>query len=175
MFFVRLSVQLKPGNDIQQAIDDLAKEPLGPDGFRGAILLRRGVYTVPHPGLQVLHSGIVLRGEGQGNNGTKLIFTSTFGDSNTITLGQFKGKFTNVEPGWVTYEVTDNFVPVGTRTIHITNTSTISPGDRIRIQLLPNDDWLLHSTYCHLHEEAYLLLLICTRRDEWHSHPPLLC
>jgi hypothetical protein len=32
---------------VQKAIDDVAKMPLGEDGFRGAVLLKRGTYRIP--------------------------------------------------------------------------------------------------------------------------------
>jgi hypothetical protein len=142
--------------DIQNAIDDVATLPLDSNGFRGAVLLTAGVYEVSHPGIRVYDSGIVIRGEGQGTGGTTILYTSTIADD-AITLGFTNGGYTNIEPNVATYNVTDPFVPVGTKTLSISDASTISPGDRIIIQLLPNDDWLLHSTYV----QHILTRLVC--------------
>lgn len=136
--------------DIQNAIDNVGLLPIDPTtGFRGAVLLKAGEYLVSDPGLKVYESGIVIRGEGQGAvGGTTIVFTSTIKTSDAITLGFTNGQTVNVEPGGVTYSVTDSFVPVGSMTISITDASLLSPGDQILIQLMPNNDWLLHSTYC---------------------------
>ena len=57
---------------IQAAIDEISKLPLGTDGFRGALLLRRGRYRL-NGTLKITASGIVLRGDGSGEDGTVLI------------------------------------------------------------------------------------------------------
>ena len=56
---------------IQAAIDALAAQPPGADGIRGALLLERGEYRLGSS-LLVSASGIVLRGEGDGPEGTRL-------------------------------------------------------------------------------------------------------
>ena len=123
-----------------------------------------------YPGLEVLESGIVIRGQGQGEmNGTKIIYTSTIRDSFAITLGQFRGGLDSIEPDGVAYSITDSYVPVGATSFNITDVSSFSVGDPIIIELLPNDDWLLHSRYntrystwlgsvCYLHLFAPLQL-----------------
>src|SRR5688572_9297751 len=47
---------------IQSAIDEVAKKTPGKDGFRGAILLKKGTYKIPN-NIRIETSGIVLRGE----------------------------------------------------------------------------------------------------------------
>lgn len=126
----------------------MADLSLDANGLRGAILLQAGVYEVSYPGLTVYDSGIVIRGEGQGETGgTKIIYTSTISDSYAVTLGFTNGGLENIEQGAVTFPVTDLYVPVGSKSLTITDASSISPGDRIVIKLQPNDDWLLHSKY----------------------------
>ena len=117
------------------------------NGIRGAILLKAGSYKIGNPGLHVYDSGIVIRGEGQGVSGTVLTFTSAVKESNAITLGKANGKAENIEPNQATYSVTDAYTPVGSLTLNIADASTISPGDDIIVQLMPNDDWLYQSTY----------------------------
>lgn len=118
--------------------------------------MQAGDYEISHPGLTVYDSGIVIRGQGQGETGgTKLIYTSTISDSYAVTLGFTNGGLENVEPGAITYSVTDSYVPVGSKTLSITDASSFSPGDRIVLKLQPNDDWLLHSKY----GDVYLCLV----------------
>lgn len=52
---------------IQAALDAVATLPVGPDGFRGAVLLAPGRYTIDGT-LRLNASGVVLRGSGQGVN-----------------------------------------------------------------------------------------------------------
>ena len=60
---------------IQSAIDEVSKKTPGKDGFKGAILLKRGVYKIPEE-IKIESSGIVLRGEGDDANGTRLVAQS---------------------------------------------------------------------------------------------------
>eukprot|EP00977_Amphora_coffeiformis_P007766 scaffold1697_cov180-Amphora_coffeaeformis.AAC.2 len=150
--FVPVEQTLEPSNvtgvdrrqDIQAAIDAVAALPLV-NGFRGAVLLKAGLYEVSNPGIYVHDSGIVLRGEGQGASGTTILYTSTIADD-AITLGFTNGGYDNTELNDNVYDIVDPFVPVGSKTITITDASTLSPGDEIIIKLQPNSDWLLHST-----------------------------
>lgn len=135
------------------------------DGLRGAVLLEAGDYEVSDPGLTIYDSGIVIRGQGQGaTGGTRIIFTSTVKESYAITLGFTNGGLENIECGLqeietctITYPVVDAYVPTGSKTITISNASSMTVGDRIIIKLQPNDDWLLHSKY-----EGWLLSMLLT-------------
>ncbi|HDY87722.1 MAG TPA: hypothetical protein ENH82_06330, partial [bacterium] len=69
--------------NIQAAIDRVSALPLDENGFRGAVLLKMGYYELSSP-LHISASGVVLRGEGQGETGTIL-----------IGLGQFDGGYGN--------------------------------------------------------------------------------
>ncbi|MEM1305160.1 MAG: hypothetical protein AAGG46_09695, partial [Planctomycetota bacterium] len=81
MPFVPAVVTVEPGRGddrraIQRALDRVAEMPLGEDGFRGAVLLKKGAYRLGGT-LKIDKSGVVLRGEGsQRDGGTKLIFQS---------------------------------------------------------------------------------------------------
>src|SRR5262249_13970070 len=58
-----------PNNDdgprVQQAIDYVSSLPVGPDNYRGAVLLKAGDYYLKSF-ITITHSGVVLRGAGQG-------------------------------------------------------------------------------------------------------------
>ncbi len=63
---------------IQSAIDRVSSRSMDKDGFRGAVLLKRGRYEV-NGSLFINTSGVVLRGEGQNTpegGGTELVATS---------------------------------------------------------------------------------------------------
>jgi hypothetical protein len=95
--FVRAveTLELLPGagdsrERIQAALDRVAEmEPDG-DGFRGAVFLSKGAYTVH--GTLMVSSGVVLRGEGQRGFGTQVISHNTGGAA--IVLG---GEYSGVE------------------------------------------------------------------------------
>ena len=59
---------------IQAALDEVGDLPVSEAGFRGALLLRRGTYRLS-AALVMNKSGVVLRGEGQGDDGTVLLAT----------------------------------------------------------------------------------------------------
>lgn len=73
---VRLTVT--PGPDrssqgaIQAAIDKLSLLQADSNGFRGTILLKKGIYRIPGT-LHVHAGGVILRGEGDGPGGTVLL------------------------------------------------------------------------------------------------------
>ena len=61
---------------IQAAIDYVAALKPDAKGFRGAVLLDKGIYKVSGV-INMKVSGIVLRGSGAGNNGTSILGTGT--------------------------------------------------------------------------------------------------
>ena len=62
--------------NVQAAIDRVSALPLDTNGFRGAVLLKAGVYRMAMP-IRIAASGVVLRGEGMGDTGTVLVGTGT--------------------------------------------------------------------------------------------------
>lgn len=99
--------------NIQDAIN--AVSALAPDtnGFRGAILLNPGIYTVAGT-LTISAGGVVLRGSGDNTNtGTVLLVT---GDSRTVIT---VGGTSSWEATGATYAITDPYVPLGATNVHI--------------------------------------------------------
>ncbi|MEP4079413.1 hypothetical protein [Haloferula sp.] len=122
---------------IQAAIDTVAAMPLSPAGFRGTLLLTAGTYNVSQT-LTVTGSGVVIRGEGQGPDGTILHFTATVQDH----LIQF-----GVSSGWTKVSstesaITDVLVPCGASSFNVASTSGFSVGDRIIVHRTPNQAWI---------------------------------
>jgi hypothetical protein len=122
---------------IQQAIEELAKQPVGNDGFRGALLLRAGTYHIAGT-VHVNASGIILRGEGTGEHGTTLV-----AEGLPHTLVRLGG-----EGGWEragrAHDILDNYVPIGATTITVKDSDDFKPGDRVVVQ------WAMDAEFIHV-------------------------
>lgn len=131
------------GNDdqgiIQEAINALAKKPLGPDGFRGTILLDSGTFRISKP-IVIPASGIVLRGSGNNkSNGTILLATSPQ-RYNVIEIGVSE-KLQKVMGS--EHPITDEYVPSGSRRIHVENAgSHFSVGDAVVVHRPSTYEWI---------------------------------
>src|SRR5262249_54915481 len=76
---IRVVVPPRPGDSgsrIQAAIDHVCALKPDADGFRGAVLLLAGRHEVSGS-LRIATSGVVLRGQGRGRDGTVLVATGT--------------------------------------------------------------------------------------------------
>lgn len=135
------TVQATDTNDytirIQAAIDEVSKRAPGADGFRGAVLLKKGVYRVNAP-LQIQASGVVLRGEGNTKNGTVLIAT----DTNHNALVQVAGNGSVKAVAASRTSITDSYVPTGAFSFRVADASRFKPGDNIIIHYHFNDKWI---------------------------------
>jgi hypothetical protein len=120
---------------IQAALDYVASLPLDKNGFRGAVLLREGNYEVGGS-LLINASGIVLRGSGFRENGTKIIGT---GQSRS-TLIQVKGEGQRHlgEPK----RIINAYVPVNSTSVTLSNNISINIGDRILINRPSKQQWI---------------------------------
>lgn len=122
---------------IQQALDAVAALPLGPDGFRGAVLLKKGVYRVGGQ-LNMRVSGVVLRGEGDGTNGTVLIASAR----NKYTVLYIAGAGGPEEEAASRREITADYVPVGARTIPVADAGQFKVGDLVLVCREGNQSWI---------------------------------
>lgn len=122
---------------IQAAIDEVSKKPLI-NGFRGAILFKKGTYNIPGT-IYVRTSGIVLRGEGDNlTDGTKWVATG----KGQRTLLEISGSGTRSVIANTKVEITDNFVPVGTFSFHVSSTSGYKVGDNILLTRPGTEAWI---------------------------------
>lgn len=124
---------------VQGAIDKVSAMPLGRNGFRGAILLKRGIYRVAGT-LNIKASGVVLRGEGQGKNGTIILGTGT--KKRTLIVVSKGSKITEV-PG-SRRKLTDSYVPWGTKTLKLESTRGYSVGAKVMVHRVCTQNWLDH-------------------------------
>jgi hypothetical protein len=152
---VKTVLKLSPapqGDDrrrIQDALDQIAQMPLDKNGFRGALLLKKGQYRI-NGSVYIKKSGIVLRGEGQFTGGTELIATkqdsSPFNKKHSlIYMGDPKRTYPKLgflEKKGNKTAITDHYVPVGAKVINVKNPQQFHVDDHIIIELIPNHKWL---------------------------------
>jgi hypothetical protein len=120
---------------IQAAIDAVAALPLDRDGFRGAVLLERGVYDVAG-GLKISASGVVLRGSGSGDGGTAIRASGPphrVIDISGTGSWQLEGK-----PA----QITDAYVPAGATAFDVDAAAGFRAGDSILVQRPVTDAWI---------------------------------
>lgn len=121
---------------IQDAINEVARFPLNKNGLRGTILLKKGKYIIPN-GLFIKASGIILKGEGDEENGTKLVLTSTK-QQTLITVGGDGVLKTGDEK----IDITDEFVPVGAFSFHVKSVSQFKAGDEVIVYRPATQNWI---------------------------------
>jgi hypothetical protein len=135
---VRVIVPLKQGDAtlrIQSALDYVASLPVDRNGFRGAVLLNKGIYSVKGS-LKINASGVVLRGSGMGANGTILLAAGQ--DRNTfIEISGINNKKESKE-----IKITDAYVPVNAFTFHVANAGDLKTGDMIVVHRPSTQTWI---------------------------------
>jgi hypothetical protein len=122
---------------IQKAIDDVSTMPLVKSGLRGAVLLKRGTYRI-NGQLKITASGVVLRGEGDGEKGTLLIAAG----KKHRDLIEIAGTGGIKELEKTRQKVTDSYAPVGSRTLTVADASAFKVGDTVIVRRIGNADWI---------------------------------
>jgi hypothetical protein len=122
---------------IQDAINEVAKRPADASGFRGAILLKQGTYNVEGT-LKINNSGIVLRGEGNDKNATKIVATGTTKRS----LIEVTGTGSVRETKGTRTKITDDYVPVGAKSFTVETTKNLKVGDPIIVYRAGTEAWI---------------------------------
>jgi hypothetical protein len=123
--------------DIQSVIDQVSKQPLDANGFRGAILLKKGIYKI-NGSININAGGIVLRGEGNDENGTQLIATTKEHDP----LISVSGKGDIKEVPHTRIKITDDYVPAGTFSFHVADARPFKKGDSIIVYRPGTQEWI---------------------------------
>ncbi|KAF9435506.1 hypothetical protein BGZ76_006165 [Entomortierella beljakovae] len=151
---------------IQSAIDSVGALPLQSIGehgaqFRGALLLKAGVYRVAGA-LIINASGVVIRGEGQDDQGTIVVATGNIqrdfilvngiltSDMGNVENQKCKAKTKDMMPpnGYkgsrkpATYTQSGVYIPCGSARIPVLDTKGYSVGDKIVIERPGSDEWL---------------------------------
>lgn len=121
---------------IQNAINQVSAMPLGPDGFRGAILLEAGDYDIAG-NLSINASGVVIRGVGRESGDTVLHATGT----TQRDLIDIEGSGSQSLTG-STINMIDKVVPVGSRSFRVDSTSGFAVGDTVRVARPSTANWI---------------------------------
>jgi len=141
---VKITLEPEEGDDIkriQNAIDEIGKLPFDKNGHRGALLLKSGIYKVDGS-LFINKSGVVLRGQGNGPNGTVIVAAG---------YDDYKYKRTLIEVGNNNeievlqnskQEITDGYVPVGTHSFKVKSAACYFPGQRIVVYRPSTQKWI---------------------------------
>jgi len=124
-------------NLIQNAINEVTRLPIQANGYRGALLLKKGTYPISGS-IKINKSGIVLRGEGDSTNGTIIKGTGT----SARTLIAIEGVDDRKENSGTRQKISDSYVPVGAHTFSIPNGSTFHVGDQIIVYRPSTQNWL---------------------------------
>ncbi|GHV25806.1 hypothetical protein FACS1894176_05260 [Bacteroidia bacterium] len=124
---------------IQSLIDSVATLTPDAQGFRGAILLKKGTYRISAP-LKIITGGIVLRGEGNNKaTGTVLLATSPR-QYNVIEIGE------NAQPVVLKdseKSITDAYVPSGTKILHVKDAGNyFKAGDAVIVHRPSTAEWI---------------------------------
>lgn len=139
---VPVVVEVSPvdGDDrasIQEAIDQVSAMPPDANGFRGAVLLKKGTYQVKGQ-LFIRASGVVLRGEGPTDEGTVVIADGT-GKRDFIVIGAGGGRKINTGSR---VTITEDYVPLGRKFVVVTDASDFSEGDHIALYRPGTANWI---------------------------------
>jgi hypothetical protein len=122
---------------IQKAIDEVAALKPDKNGHRGAILLRKGTYRIP--GTIIINmGGIVLRGEGEADQDTKLVATGK-GKRSLIIIS---GAGSPVEVSGSRQQITDERVPTGAFSFRVKSTAGLKVGDKIMVFRPGTQQWI---------------------------------
>lgn len=127
------------GGRIQAAIDLVAARPAGANGYRGAVLLAAGRFEVADS-LRITASGVVLRGQGRGPDGTTLVATGTGRRPLIRVEGQGKRTWTP-EPA---ARIVDPYVPVGSSRVRLERPDGFRAGDHVVVSRPGTAAWLAH-------------------------------
>ncbi|MDX1286049.1 MAG: hypothetical protein R3182_13600, partial [Draconibacterium sp.] len=143
---VKITLYPQLGDDqqrIQNAIDYVSNLQPDENGIRGAVLLKAGIYQLndklnnSKDALLIETNGVILRGEGQGSDGTIIHFN-------------FEEKFQAIaarSPD-ASYSVgnktkiVNDYLGFGATQVEVEDASTYSIGDRIQVRFTPNQTWL---------------------------------
>jgi hypothetical protein len=132
--------------NIQNALNTLAAMPMT-NGFHGALLLTAGYYAISNT-FTIPDSGIVLRGVGNGTNGTVIFSTSTNGPGNGPEKSQVQGvvvisgSYSPIAINGTSNSIVDNYVPVGARSFNVDGAGVLNVGDRVIIHRPSTQNWI---------------------------------
>lgn len=154
---VSVEVTLSPSagddtNRIQAAIDRVGAMPLDDTGFRGAVLLKRGKYTVSST-IHIRRSGVVVRGEGAGFGGTWIYHRSVeIADRTPSHYIHYPQPHKGMIPTFLTHggrattekiaDIEDDLIPAGEDRLHVNTVEELAVGDEIVVICRHTRKWV---------------------------------
>ena len=147
---VPAALELGPvdGDDTQQiqdAIDEIGAMPRGPDGLRGAVVLAPGDYEIAGT-LELRHSGVVLRGAGDGEDPATNTILRAVGDAphqrDVIVVGSGKNTVWKPELPGTRTDIVSDLVQIGGRTLEVADPGAFAVGDHVVVVHPCTDAWL---------------------------------
>jgi hypothetical protein len=130
--------------NIQAAIDKVSALTPDASGFRGAVLLKMGMYDLEKP-VTIKASGVVLRGEGMSDIGTILIGKvpkERQGGMNRGALVNVSGASGLTPQEDTKQTITDKYVPVGARSFNVVSAKVYKAGDKVIVRRIGNLDFI---------------------------------
>ena len=118
---------------IQQAIYHVEQLPLNKAGFRGAVLLDEGVFTIGES-LFISKSGVVLRGSGK----TKTVLKKTGIERSALIHVEGINDFNVTD----TIDIVSDYVPLNSRVLHVNNISKLKANDQIMVFRPSEEEWI---------------------------------
>ena len=136
---VPVVMSLEPGGGddlvrIQNAIDEVSRRRPDANGYRGALLLKKGLYRVSGT-LRISQNGVVLRGEGAA---TRVLATAH--RQHTLLIVSGTGNIREI-PGRRT-AITDQRVPVGAHSFNVRKPDGFHVGDSIILYRPATANWI---------------------------------
>ena len=139
----------KPENDntqsIQAAIDYVATLPIDKNGFRGAVMIPPGKYSVSGT-LRIRAGGVVVRGSGYGstdgtNDGTDNATVIVATETSRRAVFVVQGKPAVVEDKAT--EMVDPYVPLNATKLTVADATGIQRGQMIRVSHPSTEAWIV--------------------------------
>lgn len=132
---------------IQDAIDRVAMRPLNAQGFRGAVVLKKGTYEVSKP-LLINRSGIVLRGEDK----DKTILVATA--KKKYDLIEIRGSGSLVKEEKSKVRINQKYVPVGSKSLVLESSKGLNVGDNIIVFRPGTKQWIKDLQMDRIHDNG---------------------
>ena len=142
---------------INNALFEIAlNNPIQENGFRGALLLEKGLYEV-YGTVKINLTGVVVRGEGEGedpDSNTVIYGRGNSPSSRTIVVvgGGSSSKWGDQVPGTKTNIISDTIL-VGEKEFEVEDASSYSVGDNVIIYHPCTDEWLQAIDYGGTHSD----------------------
>jgi hypothetical protein len=123
--------------EIQRAIDHVSRQPRGPDGFRGAVLLEAGTYELEKP-IRIATSGVVLRGWGRDREGPTILRSTAVDRRAVVVVRGADAAAADADR----QPILDDYVPCGGRRARLAAGHGIARGDHVVVEHPSTREWI---------------------------------